>query len=124
MAIKIEIKGSVLYTPDATIVDCWEDRSRGLLSRKAGLALMSYMNEQERLEAEYDRIMDGFEEGDPGAPSMPDTLYEYSVDGEVAFAGKEVTREQCAIWYVGDGQPTGRVFMSTLSETMRLLDGV
>jgi hypothetical protein len=121
MTIKIEISGDTLHTSDEVILCCWEDRASGLLSRAAGLALMPYLNESERAEAVYQRELDRYEYGDPAAPDAPASLYEYFVDGEVAFPGKEVKRDPCAIVF-DDGEPTGRVYMTTLSETMRLLE--
>lgn len=118
--MKIEIIGATLHTPAGTIADCWEDRTTGLLSRAAGLALMPYMLEDERQEAAYERLMDSLEYGDPSLPPHPEPLYTYVVDGEVAFVARQVTRDSDEIVFMG-GTPTGRVYVTTMGDTNRLL---
>ena len=86
----------------ATIVitsEMFEDRATGLLTKAAGVALMPYMNEEERADA---------------------SLHTYLVDGEVAIPSKGVERDDEAIAFDG-GTPTGRVYVSTISDYKRLL---
>ena len=46
--MKIVITGTTLQTPNETITNCWEDRSSGLLSGSASLAVMPFLNAEER----------------------------------------------------------------------------
>jgi hypothetical protein len=116
----IEIHGTTLHTPDAVIIDCWEDRAAGLLSRAAGVALMPYINADERQGREYDRVMERLEYGDPSLPPAPTPRYVYTVDGKEAWPVKAVQREQSAI-FLNDGTPTGRIYMRSVGDVKRLL---
>lgn len=119
MAQQIIINGNTMETPDQVVANCWEDRTKGLLTREAGLALMPYMNESARAEAAYQKELDRLEYGDPNAPAAPAPLYDYFVDGEVAFPAAEVTRKRSHTDFAEDGEPTGRIYMSTMSELLR-----
>lgn len=118
----IYIENDALHTPEAVIQNCWNDRASGLLSREAGVALMPYINEQERTDAEYERVIQTYEYGNPALPPRPDALHTYFIDGKQAFPAKEVTREQHSLYFAGDGTPTGRVYMHTQTDLLKLMD--
>lgn len=124
MIVIITITGSVLHTPNETITDCWENRSTGLLSRQAGVALMPFMNEEQRQyevwSAAFDAAQKVYQEGNV-PPSMPDPIYTVLVDGESAIPVKEVNRDQIALFFDGDSEPTGRIYVHTIAETLRFL---
>jgi hypothetical protein len=100
--ITITIAGGLLHTPEATIADCWDDRQSGLLSRPAGLALMPYLNEQDRGDALVFRLI---------------------VDGDDAVIGYGVQREQDVLIGVSDELRTGRLYVTTADELLRRLGG-
>ena len=100
--ITITITGSTLRTPEATIIDCWDDRVAGLLSRAAGLALMPYLNEQDRGDA---------------------LGFQLIVDGDDAVVGYGVQREQDVLIGVSDELRTGRLYVTTADELLRRLGG-
>jgi hypothetical protein len=119
--MNIQIEGTTLYTPDATIEDCWEDRSSGLLSRAAGLAIMPYMNADDRAYAAWDAYIEAnYEYGDPNIPDPPVKAYHYFIDGEQAIPAKEVQRDSPII--VGNEEPTGRVYLTTYAELSRMME--
>lgn len=102
----IEIRGNALCTPDGRVIEnCWEDRQGGLLSREACLAIMPYENENNREIKRTDTL-----------------LHDYTVDGEAAFVGYVVVREE-GIVFMNDGERTGRITLTTLSEIQDLLGG-
>lgn len=122
MATMIEIDGNILRTPEVEIAACWDNRTDGLLSRAAGVALMPYLNESARIEAAHDQALAAYEYGDAVVPAAPVPTYQVVVDGEEAVVSYEVERDSCGI-FLNDGIPTGRIFVRTVSEVLRFLDG-
>ena len=94
--MKIVITGATLQTPNETIVNCWEDRLSGLLSGNASLAVMPFLNAEERGEA----------------------TVSLTVDSEDAVLGAGVEEDGPI---VGLAPRTGSVYVRTLSDLETLL---